>query len=131
MGKPKIISFKTASAYHLAGSLVRLEWKVKGHFFVVLRVGKKIKFFSKKNKADLFLYANEKAKLYAIGDFAIKSKDIEIVIHNTNKTKQIYQLADNSLELNANIGSSRIIDMDVSLTNINFKIKDINLNQTL
>ena len=131
MEKPKIISFKTKSAYHLAGSLVRLQWKVKGQFFVVLRIGKKIKFFRKKDKVDLFLYANEKAKLYAIGDFAVKSKEIEIVIHNTNKTKQIYQLADNSLELNANIGSSRIIDMDVSLTNINFKIKDINLNQTL
>jgi hypothetical protein len=131
MVKPKIISFKTASAYHLAGSLVRLQWKVKGHFFVVLRVGKKIKFYSKKNKVDLFLYSNEKATLYAIGDFAIRSKEIEIVIHNTNKTTQIYQVVDNSVELNDNIDSSQIIDMDVSLTNINFKIKDINLNQTL
>ena len=131
MASPKIISFKTASAYHLAGSLVRLEWKVKGHFFIVLRVGNKIKFFTKKNKADVFLYANEKAKLYAIGDFAISSKEIEIVIHNTNKTKQTYQLKDNPVELNSNIDSSQIRNMDVSLTNINFKIKDINLNQTL
>jgi hypothetical protein len=131
MAKPKIISFKTASAYHLAGSLVRLQWKVKGHFFVVLRIGKKIKFFSKQNKVDLFLYANEKAKLYAIGDFAIISKEIEIVIHNTNKTSATYQVLDNSVELNSNIDSSQIKDMDVSLTNINFKIKDINLNQTL
>jgi len=131
MAKPKIISFKTASAYHLAGSLVRLEWKVKGHFFVVLRVGKKIKFFSKKNKVDLFLYANEKAKLYAIGDFAISTKEIAIVIHNTNKTSETYQLKDNLVEFNSNIDSSQIRDIDVSLKNINFKIKDINLNQTL
>jgi hypothetical protein len=131
MAKLKIISFKTESAYHLAGSLVRLEWKAKGHFFVILRVGKKIKFFSKKDKVDLFLYANEKAKLYAIGDFAVKSKEIEIVIHNTNKTKQTYKLKDNPVELNDNINSSQIKDLDVSLTNINFKIKDINLNQTL
>jgi hypothetical protein len=131
MAKASIISFKTASAYHLAGSLVRLEWKVKGHFFVILRVGKKIKFFSKKNKVDLLLYANEKAKLYAIGDFVICSKEIEVVIHNTNKTKQIYQLKDNPVALNANIDSTQIKDMDVSITNINFKIKDINLNQTL
>ena len=131
MAKPKIISFKTASAYHLAGSLVRLQWKVKGHFFVVLRIGKKIKFFSKQNKVDLFLYANEKAKLYAIGDFAIISKEIEIVIHNTNKTSETYQVLDNSVELNSNIKSSNIKNMDISLTNINFKIKDINLNQRL
>jgi len=131
MARLKIISFKTASAYHLAGSLVRLQWKVKGHFFIVLRIGNKIKFFTKKNKADVFLYANEKAKLYAIGDFAISSKEIEIVIHNTNKTSAIYQLLDNSVELNSSIDSSVIKDMDVSLTNINFKIKDINLNQTL
>ena len=131
MAKPKIISFKTASAYHLAGSLVRLEWKVKGHFFVILRIGKKIKFFRKKDKVDLFLYANEKAKLYAIGDFAISSKEIEIVIHNTNKTKQTYQLKDNPVELNDNINSSQIKDIDVSIKNINFQIKDINLNQTL
>ena len=84
-----------------------------------------------KNKVDLFLYANEKAKLYAIGDFAMTSKEIEIVIHNSNKTKQTYQLKDNPVELNSNINSSDIKDMDVSLTNINFKIKDINLNQTL
>ena len=131
MAKPRIISFKTNSAYHLAGSLVRLQWKVKGHFFVVLKIGNKIKFFSKKNKVDIFLYANEKAKLYAIGDFAMTSKEIEIVIHNSNKTKQTYQLKDNPVELNSNINSSDIKDMDVSLTNINFKIKDINLNQTL
>jgi hypothetical protein len=131
MAKPRIISFKTASAYHLAGSLVRLEWKVKSTLFCILKIGKKIKLFSKKNKVDLFLYANEKAKLYAIGDFAIISKEIEIVIHNTNKTKQTYQLKDNPVELNSNIESSEIKDMEVSLTNINFKIKDINLNQTL
>ena len=129
MAKPKIISFKTASVYHLAGSLVRLEWKVKSHFFVILRVGKKIRFFSKKNKADLFLYANEKAKLYAIGDFAISSKEIEIIIHNTNKTKQTYQLKDNPVELNDNIDSSDIKEINVSLTNINFEIKSINLNK--
>jgi hypothetical protein len=131
MAKPKIISFKTSSSYHLAGSLVRLEWKVKGHFFIILKVGRKLKFFTKKSKADLFLYANEKAKLYAIGDFSIISKEIEIVIHNINKTKQTYQLKDNPVELNSNIDSSEIKDMDVSLTNINFKIKDINLNQRL
>ena len=131
MAKLKIISFKTASAYHLAGSLVRLEWKVKGHFFVILKIGRKLNFFTKKSKADLFLYDNEKAKLYAIGVFAISSKEIEIVIRNTNKTKQTYQLKDNPVELNSNINSSQIRDIDVSLTNINFKIKDINLNQTL
>ena len=128
MAKPKIISFKTSSVYHLAGSLVRLEWKVKGQFFVVLRIGKMIKFFSKKNKVDLFLYATEKAKLYAIGDFTISSKEIEIVIHNTKKTSEIYQLKDNPTELNDNIDSTRIRDIDLSLKNINFKIKDVNLN---
>ena len=131
MAKLKIISFKTESAYHLAGSLVHLEWKVKGYFFVILRLGKKIKFFSKKDKVDLFLYANEKAKLYAIGDFSINSKEIEIIIHNTNKTKQTYKFKDIPVELNDNINSSQIKDLDVSLTNINFKIKDINVNQTL
>ena len=99
--------------------------------FIILKVGRKLKFFTKKSKADLFLYANEKAKLYAIGDFSIISKEIEIVIHNTNKTSATYQVLDNSVELNSNIDSSQIKDMDVSLTNINFKIKDINLNQTL
>ena len=131
MAKLKIISFKTASAYHLAGSLVRLQWKVKGHLFCILKIGNKFRFFSKKNKVDLFLYANEKAKLYAIGILSVNSKEIEIVIHNTNKTKQTYQLKDNPVELNSNINSSQIRDIDVSLTNINFKIKDINLNQTL
>tara|TARA_B100000900_G_scaffold294607_1_gene253351 strand:+ start:8493 stop:8888 length:396 start_codon:yes stop_codon:yes gene_type:complete len=131
MAKPKIISFKTASAYHLAGSLVHLEWEVKGHFFVMLKVGKKIKFFSKNNKADLFLYANEKAKLYAIGDFAISTKEIDIVIQNTNTIKQTYQLKDNVVVLNDSIDSTKINDIDMSLSNINFKIKDININQKL
>jgi hypothetical protein len=131
MEKLKIISFKTTSAYHLAGSLVRLDWKVKGHLFVVLKIGNKFKFFRKKNKADIFLYTKEKVKIYAIGLFSVKSKEIEIVIHNTNKTSETYQVLDNSIELNSNIKSSSIKDMEVSLTNINFKIKDINLNQTL
>tara|TARA_B100000003_G_C10645476_1_gene256824 strand:- start:5 stop:400 length:396 start_codon:yes stop_codon:yes gene_type:complete len=131
MAKPKIISFKTASAYHLAGSLVRLEWKVKGHFFVILRVGKNVKFFYKKNKVDLFLYDNEKAKLYAIGDFAISTKEIDIVIQNTNTIKQTYQLKDNLVELNNNIDSTKICSVDMSLSNINFKLKDININKKL
>ena len=131
MAKPKIISFKTASAYHLAGSLVRLEWKVKDHFFVILRVGKNVKFFYKKNKVDLFLYDNEKAKLYAIGDFAISTKEIDIVIQNTNTIKQTYQLKDNLVELNNNIDSTKICSVDMSLSNINFKLKDININKKL
>ena len=131
MAKPKIISFKTASAYHLAGSLVRLEWKVKGHFFVILRVGKNVKFFYKKNKVDLFLYDNQKAKLYAIGDFAISTKEIDIVIQNTNTIKQTYQLKDNLVELNSNIDSTKICSVDMSLSNINFKLKDININKKL
>ena len=131
MAKPKILSFKTSSAYHLAGSLVRLEWEVKGHFFVILRVGKNVKFFYKKNKVDLFLYDNEKAKLYAIGDFAISTKEIDIVIQNTNTIKQTYQLKDNLVELNNNIDSTKICSVDMSLSNINFKLKDININQKL
>ena len=131
MAKPKIISFKTTSAYHLAGSLVRLQWKVQGHLFCVLKIGNKFKFFRKKNKADIFLYTKEKVKIYAIGLFSVKSKEIEIVIYNTNKISETYLVLDNSVELNSNIKSSNIKDMEVSLTNINFKIKDINLNQTL
>ena len=131
MAKPKIISFKTASAYHLAGSLVRLEWKVKGHFFVILRVGKNVKFFYKKNKVDLFLYDNEKAKLYAIGDFAISTKEIDIVIQNTNTIKQTYKLKNNVVVLNDSIDSTKICSVDMSLSNINFKLKDININQKL
>lgn len=131
MAKPKILSFKTSSAYHLAGSLVRLEWEVKGHFFVILRVGKNVKFFYKKNKVDLFLYDNEKAKLYAIGDFAISTKEIDIVIQNTNTIKQTYKLKNNVVVLNDSIDSTKICSVDMSLSNINFKLKDININQKL
>mgnify|MGYP003979861303 CR=1 FL=1 len=129
MAKPKIISFKTTYNYHLSGCLARLEWKVQNHFFVILKIGKKIKFFSKKNKVDLFLYANEKAKLYAIGDFSISSKEIEVVINKANKTSQTYQLKDHSVDFNDNIDSSEIKEINVSLTNINFEIKNINLNK--
>ena len=131
MAKPKILSFKTSSAYHLAGSLVRLEWEVKDHFFVILRVGKNVKFFYKKNKVDLFLYDNEKAKLYAIGDFAISTKEIDIVIQNTNTIKQTYKLKNNVVVLNDSIDSTKICSVDMSLSNINFKLKDININQKL
>ena len=110
---------------------MRLEWKVKGHFFVILRVGKNVKFFYKKNKVDLFLYDNEKPKLYAIGDFAISTKEIDIVIQNTNTIKQTYQLKDNLVELNNNIDSTKICSVDMSLSNINFKLKDININKKL
>ena len=110
---------------------MRLEWEVKGHFFVILRVGKNVKFFYKKNKVDLFLYDNEKAKLYAIGDFAISTKEIDIVIQNTNTIKQTYKLKNNVVVLNDSIDSTKICSVDMSLSNINFKLKDININQKL
>lgn len=138
MDKLKIISFKTASAYHLAGSLVRLEWKVKGHFFVILRVGNKIKLFRKTTSADLFLYSNKKAKLYAVNMFSYNVTELDIIIHNTNKSNNTYRLKDNqssiknnNIELNTEINSSRVKDMNVSFTNIHFNVKDIKLNQTL
>ena len=138
MDKLKIISFKTASAYHLAGSLVRLEWEVQGHLFIILRVGYKIKLFRKTTSADLFLYSNKKAKLYAVNIFSFNATELNIIIHNTNKSNNIYRLKDNqssiknnNIELNTEINSSRVKDMNVSFTNIHFNVKDIKLNQTL
>ena len=83
------------------------------------------------NNALYFLYDNEKPKLYAIGDFAISTKEIDIVIQNTNTIKQTYQLKDNLVELNSNIDSTKICSVDMSLSNINFKLKDININKKL
>ena len=73
----------------------------------------------------------KKPKLYAIGDFAVSTKEIDIVIQNTNTIKQTYQLKDNLVELNNNIDSTKICSVDMSLSNINFKLKDININKKL
>tara|TARA_B100001564_G_C20360282_1_gene543037 strand:+ start:161 stop:577 length:417 start_codon:yes stop_codon:yes gene_type:complete len=135
---PKIISFKTTYAYHLSGAVVRLEWVVKNNILIVLKIGKKIKFLRKKSTADVFLYSNTKAKLYAIGAFSLKSKEIPIRVHNTNEVASIYKVLDSTYELNDRIANSELTNMNLSitntnlsLTNIDFKIKDFNLKQTL
>lgn len=130
MAKPNIISFKTNYAYHLSGAVVCLEWEAINYLFIVLRVGKKIKFLRKKNAADVFLYSNEKAKLFAFGIFSVKSKEIQIKVNNTNEVASLYKVLDSSYELNDNIANSEPTNMNVSLTNIDFKIKDFNLKQT-
>lgn len=135
---PKIISFKTSFAYHLSGAIVRLEWEALNYLFIVLRVGKKIKFLSKKSAADVFLYSNAKAKLYAVGAFSIKSKEIKIIVQNINEVTNRYKVLDCAYELNENIESSELTNMNLSITNTNlsltkidFKIKEINLKQTI
>lgn len=138
MAKPNIISFKTSYSYHLSGAVVRLEWEAINYLFIVLRIGKKIKFLRKKNAADLFLYSNAKAKLYAIGAFSLKSKEILIRLQNTNEVASVYKVLDSTYELNDRIANSELTNMNLSitntnlsLTNIDFKIKDFNLKQTL
>lgn len=128
MKKPKITSLKSSSVYYLSGCVVNIEWKVKNYFFVVLKIGKKIMFFYKKNKISLILYTNEQVKLYAIGDFAIDTREIEIIVRNSIITKSKYKIIDESIEMNDNISSIILKDDDVSLSNIDFKIKDIKLN---
>ena len=128
MKKLKITSLQSTSVYHLSGSIVNLEWKVKNHFFVVLKIGKKIKFFYKKNKISVFLYNNEQVKLYAIGDFAIDTREINIIVRNSSRVKSNYQITDQSIEMNDNISSTSLKDNDISLSNIDFTIKDIKLN---
>ena len=138
MAKPKIISFKTTFAYHLSGAVVRLEWEVINHLFIILKIGKKIKFLRKKSAADVFLYSNAKAKLFAVGAFSVKSKEIKIIVQNTNQVGTRYKFLDSTYELNDNIEASELTNMNVSitntnvsLTNIDFKIKNINLKQTI
>lgn len=135
---PKIISFKTTYAYHLSGAVVRLEWVVKNNILIVLKIGKKIKFLRKKSAADVFLYSNTKAKLYAVGAYSIKSKEIKIIIQNINEVTNRYKVLDCAYELNENIESSELTNMNLSITNTNlsltkidFKIKEINLKQTI
>lgn len=137
MAKPKIISFKTTYAYHLSGAVVRLEWEAINNLFIVLRVGKKINFLRKKSTADVFLYSNAKAKLYAFGAFSVKSKEIQIRVHNTNEVASRYKVLDSTYELNDDIANteltnmnSSIINTNISISNIDFKVIDINLNQT-
>ena len=138
MAKPNIISFKTSYAYHLSGAVVRLEWEAINYLFIVLRIGKKIKFLRKKNAADVFLYSNTKAKLYAIGAFSLKSKEIQIRLQNTNEVASSYKVLDSKYELNDSIANSELANMNLSITNTNlsltkldFKIKEINLKQTI
>ena len=138
MAKPNIISFKTSYAYHLSGAVVRLEWEAINYLFIVLRIGKKIKFLRKKSAADVFLYSNTKAKLYAVGAYSIKSKEIKIIIQNINEVTNRYKVLDCAYELNENIESSELTNMNLSITNTNlsltnldFKIKEINLKQTI
>lgn len=128
MKKPKITSLQSTSFYHLSGCIVNIEWKVKNHFFVVLKIGNKIKFFYKKNKISVFLYTSEKVKLYAIGDFAIDTREIDIIVRNSSRVKSNYQITDQSIEMNDNISSTLLKDNDISLSNIDFTIKDIKLN---
>lgn len=128
MKKPKITSLQSTSFYHLSGSIVNIEWKVKNHFFVVLKIGNKIKFFYKKNKICVFLYTSEKVKLYAIGDFAIDTREIDIIVRNSSRVKSNYQITDQSIEMNDNISSTSLKDNDISLSNVDFTIKDIKLN---
>tara|TARA_B100000035_G_C20985692_1_gene547693 strand:- start:839 stop:1255 length:417 start_codon:yes stop_codon:yes gene_type:complete len=138
MSKPNIISFKTSHAYHLSGAVVRLEWEAINYLFIILRIGKKIKFLRKKSAADVFLYSNAKAKLYAFGAFSVKSKEIPIRVHSTNELGVRYKVMDSTYELNERIANSELTNMNISitntnlsLTNIDFKIKDFNLKQTL
>ena len=138
MAKPNIISFKTTYAYHLSGGVVRLEWEAINYIFIVLRIGKKIKFLRKKSAADVFLYSNAKAKLYAFGVLSVKTKEIPIRVHNTNESGVRYKVMDSTYELNERIANSELTSMNLSitntnlsLTNIDFKIKDFNLKQTL
>ena len=128
MKKPKITSLQSTSFYHLSGSVANIEWKVKNHFFVILKIGRKIKFFYKKNKISVFLYTSEQVKLYAIGDFAIDTREIDIIVRNSSRVKSNYKIIDQSIEMNDNISSKTLKDNDISLSNIDFTIKDIKLN---
>ena len=119
---PKIISFKTSFAYHLSGAIVRLEWDALNYLFIVLRIEKKIKFLRKKSAADVLLYSNTKAKLYAVGAFSIKSKEIKIIVQNINENIESSELTNMNLS---------ITNTNLSLTNLDFKIKEINLKQTI
>ena len=114
---------------------INLESSLQGYastlfpdFFVVLKIGNKIKFFYKKNKISVFLYTSEKVKLYAIGDFAIDTREIDIIVRNSSRVKSNYQITDQSIEMNDNISSTLLKDNDISLSNIDFTIKDIKLN---
>ena len=141
MSDAKIISFKTNSPYHLSGCPITLEWKAENCFYVILKIGNKIKLFKKnENTVDVILYTNRKIKIYGIGNFSIDSKELHLNVRNIEKTEKTFQVLENSVSLNQSIDSLRlnqkinsciIKDIDTSIKNINFTVKDIKINQEI